>query len=47
METKESRPFLDKVWVDSEQANLALTQVYEGMRVYDREGRSWRPLIVK
>jgi hypothetical protein len=35
METKESRSFLDKVWVESEQANVALTQVYEGMRVYD------------
>lgn len=39
METKESRSFLDKVWVESEQANVALTQVYEGMRVYDRSGR--------
>ncbi|HSF34408.1 MAG TPA: PRC-barrel domain-containing protein [Candidatus Tectomicrobia bacterium] len=39
METKESRSFLDKVWVESGQAHLALTQVYEGMRVYDRSGR--------
>jgi hypothetical protein len=39
MDTREGRSLLVKVWPKFEQVNLALTQVYEGMCVYDRTGR--------